>query len=148
MPEYSDINVIAEKRDISTVKRFLDHFLPKRKETADSYELPQYSNKPEIILNFDHEILSHCESNKHTEYLIIWKASEENKIEYGTICYLKDEHVIYSLSTNAENVGYAKELLGKLKAFLNSKHGYIGNEASPEVNNYSEFLEQEKMHEP
>jgi len=47
MPEYSDIYVISDKRDKNTIDLFLEHFLPKREESADEYEVPQYSENPE-----------------------------------------------------------------------------------------------------
>ena len=38
MPEYSDIFVITDERDSSAVKKFLDHFLPKREHKMDLNE--------------------------------------------------------------------------------------------------------------
>jgi hypothetical protein len=148
MPEYSDIYVITEKRDRATVERFLRHFLPQRTESAEEYEIPQYSTTPEKVFKTDHELIEYCENNKEIEHSIYWQATGGKKPEHGMVFYLKDGYAIYGLSTDAENVVFAKNLLEELKEFINSNHGYIAHEASPDVNNYSDFLEQEKMHKP
>ena len=49
MPEYSDIYIITEKRDKAIVESFLQHFLPEREESAEEYEIPQYSENPKIL---------------------------------------------------------------------------------------------------
>ena len=147
MPEYSDVYVITEKRDRTTVESFLQHFLPEREESAEEYEIPQYSENPKIIFEKDHELIKYCELNKDVEHSIYWRATGGRKPEHGMLFFLKDGNAIYGLSTDAENTQYAKALLEELKAYFGSQHGYIGHEASPNVNNYVEFLEQEKIHE-
>lgn len=147
MPEYSDIYIITGKRDRATVEKFLQHFLPQREESADEYTVPQYSDNPEIIFNKAYELVEHCEINSNVDHSIYWRARGGRKPEHGMVFYLEDGNAIYGLSTDAENHRYAKSLLHEMKTFFNVSHGYIGHEASPDVKNYTEFLEQEKKHE-
>ena len=148
MPEYSDIYIITEKRDKATVEDFLQHFLPQREESADEYEVPQYSEKSEIIFKKAPELVEFCEVNKNIEHSIYWRALGGAKPEHGMVFYLADGNTIFGLSTDAENQQYAKSLPDEMKTFFKVSHGYIGHEAPPDVNNYAEFLEQEKRHEP
>jgi hypothetical protein len=147
MPEYSDIYVISDKRDRKTIENFLHNFLPKREEIADEYEVPQFSDNPEIIFEKAVELIAYCENNKNIEHAIYWRATENSKPEHGMVFYLSDGFVIYGLSTDAANQEYASELLNELKEYFGTTHGYIGHEASPDVENYSEFLQQEVAHQ-
>ena len=148
MPEYSDIYIITGKRDSVTVEDFLQHFLPQREESADEYEIPQYSNNPEKVFNKAYELMKHCERNRKVEYSIYWRARGGVKPEHGMVFYLEDGNVIYGLSTDAEDQAYARRLLQEMKSYFNASHGYIGHEASPNVGSYTEFLKQVELHEP
>lgn len=147
MPEYSDIYVISEKRDRKTIEAFLNNFLPEREESADEYEVPQYSDNPELMFSEARELIEYCEDHKNIEHAIYWRASGNSKPEHGMVFYLSDGFVVYGLSTDASNQQYAAQLLVELKKYFNTTHGYIGHEASPDVDSYSEFLEQEVAHQ-
>ncbi len=147
MPEYSDIYVISDKRDGKTIEKFLQDFLPNREESADEYEVPQFTDKPEVIYKKDRDLIQHCEKNKNIEHAIYWRATNGSKPEHGMVFYLSDGFVIYGLSTDAANQEFAAELLIEMKKYLNTAHGYIAHEASPDVENYSGFLQQEVAHQ-
>lgn len=147
MPEYSDIYVISDKRDSKSIEAFLDHFLPHRTESADEYEVPQFSDSPKVLFKTAQELIEYCEENRDIEHSIYWRATKSSKPEHGMVFYLNDGFVIYGVSTDASDQEYAAYLLNKLKKFLNATHGYIGHEASPDVDSYSEFLEQEMVHQ-
>ena len=148
MLEYSDIYVISDKRDRKTIEKFLNDFLPNREESADEYEVPQYSDNPEVIFGKAAELIDYCEKNTNIEHAIYWRATENSEPEHGMVFYLKDGFVVYGLSTDASNQEYAAALLNELKEYFSTTHGYIGHEASPDVESYSEFLRQEVAHQP
>jgi hypothetical protein len=148
MPEYSDIYVISEKRDSETVTKFLNHFLPEREESADEYEIPQYSDSPELILTKANELVEYCCNNKSTEHAIYWRGLNQRKPEHGMIFYLQDGNVIYGLSTDASDSKFANELLLNLKEHVGTNLGYIGHEASPDVDDLNEFKQQIAIHKP
>lgn len=148
MPEYSDIYVISERRDESTIDAFLNHFLPKREESADEYEYPQYAHNSEIVFERVSEVIAKCIEDSTAEYNIYWRATENAKPEHAMVFFLSDGNVIYGLSTDASNQPYAKRLLRELKDMLGSPLGYIGHEASPDATNLQEFKIQAKAHNP
>jgi hypothetical protein len=148
MPEYSDIYVISDKRDKNTIDLFLEHFLPKREESADEYEVPQYSENPEVVFNSAFELIDYCAKNKNIEHSIYWRALENRKPEHGMVFFLEDGYVIYGLSTDAIDQPYAKGLLEEMKTLFGTNLGYIGHEASPDVTNLTEFKEQIEVHQP
>ena len=147
MPEYSDIYVISDKRDRKTIDKFLRDFIPNREECADEYEIPQFSAKPVIVFKKADELIDYCEKNKNTEHAIYWRSIKGSRPEYGMVFYLSDGYVIYGLSTDATNQKYAMNLLEEMKEYFGSGHGYIGHEASPDVDSYTAFLKQEAAHQ-
>ena len=77
MPEYSDIYIISEKRDRSVIENFLDRFLPQREESADEYEIPQYSDNPESIFTEASDLIEYCAKNRGMEHSIIGEHGRE-----------------------------------------------------------------------
>lgn len=148
MPEYSDIYVISDKRSENDVEAFLDRFLPEREESADEYEVPQFSDSPDIVYSRAIDLVKHCSANKSAEHAIYWRAKDERKPEHGMVFYLKDGNVIFGLSTDASDPSFARELLERLKVHLHSDLGEIGHEASPDVENLHEFKQAIESHQP
>ena len=148
MPEYSDIYVISDKRDENTVEGFLDQFLLEREESADEYEVPRFLEFPDIVFSKAFELVKYCSTNKNVEHSIYWRALNEKKPEHGMVFYLKDGNVIYGLSTDASNSSYAQDLLLQLQKYLGSSLGYIGHEASPDVENLNGFKQAIESHKP
>lgn len=148
MPEYSDVYVISDKRDKNTIELYLDRFLPRREESADEYEVPQYSENIEVVFNTANELIEYCAKNKNTEHSIYWRAVDNGKPEHSMVFFLEDGYVIFGLSTDAIDQPYANRLLGEMKDFFGTDLGYIGHEASPDVNNLAEFKVQIETHKP
>ena len=148
MPEYSDIYIISDKRDKSTVDDFIEHFLPRSEESADEYEVPQYLDSPNISFDNASGLIEYCAKNKNIEHSIYWRSLENRKPEHGMVFYLEDGYVIYGLSTDAIDQPYANTLLEELKSYFGSDLGYVGHEASPDVSNLTEFKAQIEAHKP
>jgi hypothetical protein len=142
MPEYADIYVISERRTQSSINDFLNHFLPLREESADEYEVPQYSSNPELIFQEARELISYCEENKAEVHGIYWRALEERKPEHAMVFFLSDGYVIYGLSTDAVDEVYVGLLLDELKQFFDTELGYIAHEMCPSAESYIEFKQQ------
>jgi hypothetical protein len=148
MPEYADIYVISEKRNFTTVINFLDQFLPEREESADEYELPQYSDSPDLIFSRANDLIEYCSNNESAENSIYWRALKQKKPEHGMVFFLRDGNVIFGLSTDASDIEFARQLLIDLKKNLGSKLGYITHEAPPAAANLNEFKQQIEIHAP
>ena len=148
MPSYSDIYVISEKRDRKTIEGFLNEFLPARDETADEYELPQYSDNPEVTFCTAEDALVKSINDRELDYRIYWSALNEAKPEHAMVFFLADGYVIFGLSTDDAYPEYASDLLSKMKLFLGSSLGYIGHEASPDADNVEQFKREIDVHQP
>jgi hypothetical protein len=146
LPEYLDVYVISSDRNAHSAFRFLDRFLPERQESAEEYEIPQYSNPSEAVLKTDKEIVGYCCENKNVDYRIYWRNSTDSKPEHAMVFFLRDGSVIYGLSTDASAPEYAKTLLSKLKTELNTNYGYIVWESSPDADTFEDFLAEAEKH--
>jgi hypothetical protein len=147
LPEYSDIYVISDRRNISDIYSFLDRFLPDREESADEYEVHDGINGITLSFTHDNEVIKYCCSHSHVDHRIYWRNSMNSKPEHANVFFLNDSYVIYGLATDAENKGYAKDLFDSLKIFLNSRIGYIGNESSPNSVSYDEFISESNAYD-
>lgn len=146
MPEYLDIYVISADRTAESARRFLDELLPERQESADEYEIPQYSTNGDAVLGSDTEVVEYCCAHSEVDYRIYWRSLKNFKPGHAMAFYLRDGSVIYGLSTDAGEPELAKSLLRKLKTSLNSEHGYIAWESSPDMGSYEEFLTEVEKH--
>jgi len=93
MPEYADIYVISNKRDKNTIYAFLDNFLRNREESAAEYEIPQYSENPEILFQSAGQLIDHCTKNREVEHSIYWASSNDTKLEHGMLFFFKGQNL-------------------------------------------------------
>ena len=142
MPEYSDIYVISSKRDAKTINAFLNEFVPENKQSADDFNIPQFSENPTKTFTNVQQLLTFLDDKPNIEYSIYWSSTNNSKPEHAMLFYLKDGNVIYGLSTDASDSEFANELLNKLKIFLKSELGYIAWEACPNVDDLDGFIQQ------
>ena len=138
MSGFADIYVIIDSRSKELVHSFLTRYLTTWVESADEYEIPQYSDNPDIIFKTDSELMNYCEQNKKISYSIYWRSKSDSLIKYGMIFYTSDEKMILGLSVLSGSK--EKEFLKDLKDYLLSDLGYIAFEEPP-PDNYVDFLE-------
>lgn len=115
MPGYADIYALSEKREETFINRFLDCFLKDRIESANEYEIPQYSDSPEITFNNAQELVRYCCINRKEEHAIYWR-NEHNDFHLE-IFFLEDEHMILGISTPLENKSLVESTAKKLMEF-------------------------------
>ncbi len=58
---WEGIYVLVENRSLALINIFLDRFLPHRQEMASEYEVPQYSDNPEMLFKKASEVMELCE---------------------------------------------------------------------------------------
>lgn len=147
MPEYFDVYVISDRRNVSDVYSFLDHFLPDREASADEYDIHDDIDGISQSFTTDNDAVNYCCSHNYIDHRIYWRNSTNGKPEHANVFFLKDSYVIYGLATDAENNDYANDLLKKMKIFLNSSIGYIAHESSPDSDSYDEFINESNAYD-
>ncbi|TGK96258.1 hypothetical protein EHQ30_06535 [Leptospira brenneri] len=138
MSGLTDIYVITDSRAKELILSFLRHYLITWAESADEYEIPQYSYEPEIILKTDLELMDYCEQNTTVVHTIYWKNKSDSFIKHGMVFYTSDQKMILGLSVLSGTK--EKEYLKDLKCFLQSDLGYLTFE-EPAPSNYPDFVE-------
>ncbi len=134
MGECADIYVLSGDRSKATVIRFLDRFLPERKEMADEYGVPQYSDPPVNSFDTVEGLLDYLEHHTGESHAIYWASQVPGDPLYAMLFATLDGHAVYGLSAE----GNEQEFLAELTAFLNSTKGYIDFE-NPPPDNAPEF---------
>ena len=150
MGELADIYVAVKTRSKKLGIEFLNQFLPKRAESADEYQLPQYSMISEREFDTVDELMTFLEKNQTVEYNLYWRATDElNPNKHGMLFYTKDKAMIFGISRDAEtdewlNTKNEDECLNLMKEYFQTNIGYITYEDTP-TNTYDEFVN--RVHE-
>ncbi|MEZ4805711.1 MAG: hypothetical protein R2852_09575, partial [Bacteroidia bacterium] len=76
----ADIYVAVETRSKTKAVDFLNHFLPKREESADDYLIPQYSDNPIQEFNNACDLMIFMELNPEYTQSIYWRNLDESNL--------------------------------------------------------------------
>jgi hypothetical protein len=129
VPEYADIYVLGGKRSPEAIIGFLDHFLPSRRESADEYEVPQYSDAPDTVFKTAEELIAYCCQNPKEPHTIYWRSDAED--EHAEVFFLKDGGLIFGVSTPADNFSRVDEVCSKLGHFFDTEEIIVTYEDLP-----------------
>ncbi|MDB5348119.1 MAG: hypothetical protein JWP89_6496 [Schlesneria sp.] len=129
MPEYADVYAIGGERAERAITGFLDCFLPSRAESADEYEIPQYSNSPTIVYRKASDLIRHCCTNQEEVHAIYWRSNEQP--EHAMVFFLADGGVILGISTPAGNSERVDEIASDLERYIGSDNIFITYEDTP-----------------
>jgi len=146
MRQLADIYVAVKTRSKEVGENFLNQFLPKRIESADEYEFPQYSKETEREFKTVSELMNYMEKNDQAEYNLYWKSLDKsNPNKHGMLFYTKDKAIIFGISRDAEiggnlNSRNEDECLNLMKEYFKTNIGYITYEDTP-TETYKEFVD-------
>lgn len=129
MPEYADIYALASKRSGQAITEFLDHFLPERVESADEYEIPQYSDAPTTVFTKASNLIRYCCDNPIEVHAVYWRS--ENQPEHAMVFFLGDGGLIFGVSTPAEVHQRVDLVADELGRFLNTEEVIVTYEDLP-----------------
>ncbi len=134
---YADLYVLVNSRSKKIIESFLNNFIPNREESADEYEIPQYSENPDFIFKKDCELMDYCENNNNINHTIYWRNKENIVPKYAMVFYTIDGKMILGLSIEDEKL--EQYYLLNMKQFLKSDCGCIAYE-TPAPNNSNDFV--------
>ena len=129
MPEYADIYVLGSERTEQAIGDFLDHFLPSRIESADEYEIPQYSESPDVVYTKASDLIRHCCKNRNEVHTIYWRSDAQP--EHVMIFFLRDGALIYGISTPADVHQQVDRVAADLGVFLDTEKVIVSYEDLP-----------------
>src|SRR5437868_4637991 len=126
----ADVCVLANGRTADQVERFLGHFLPRRREAASEYVVPQFAARPEAVLTDVGELLRLCQRRPELTQSVYWShASPGGEPHSAHAFFLSDGGLVLGLSTADRDGGERR--LSELMAFAGSRVGYITYEQPP-----------------
>ena len=142
---YADCYILSEKRTSEFIQTFLDKFIPNRHESADEYEIPQYSDEPKVLFRSAVELMDYLSINKNEVHTVYWTNNDKGDIK-GAMCFFtNDGQVILGLycDTMYPDTSIEDNVFADLTSFCESSNGYITYE-EPTTHNTTEFLERVK----
>ncbi|MFK7747373.1 MAG: hypothetical protein AB8B65_03205 [Kordia sp.] len=146
MGYFADIYAIKKTRSKKIADNFLNHFLPNRKESADEYLIPEYSDNPTHKFDNADELMCFLEKNKNYPNRVYWKnVDEKNLNKHGMIFYTEDGTMIFGISREVDmsgnlNTTNEDQCLAEMKKYFDTNLGYIHYE-NPPAESYKEFVE-------
>lgn len=134
--EYADCYVLSDERNENFIFDFLNHFIPNRKEAAEEYYVPMYSDNPNEIFKKDFEIIKYLCLNKNVENTLYWSNKTDSYLKGAMMFFTSDGKVIFGLYCNTRfpNTVIEDDYFLKIQEFCNSKIGYITYEELPFIN--------------
>ena len=132
MPEFADIYGLSVTRTSNEIYRFLEHFLPSAVESADEYEIPQYSDCPHTVLQTADELIAHCCENSNEVHALYWRSDSIQR--HAEVFFLEDQNLIFGISTPSEDPSAVDAVARDLCSFLNSSDVFVTYEDVPPEN--------------
>ena len=129
MPEYADIYALGRERSEAAIKGFLDRFLPFRVESADEYEVPQYSSEPHTVFSTADDLIEYCCNNPAEQHAIYWRS--QTRDEHAEVFFLRDGGLIFGLSVPSEDNERVDGLYTRITRFLKTDLVFVTHEGLP-----------------
>ncbi|MEZ5987332.1 MAG: hypothetical protein R3B94_15405 [Hyphomonas sp.] len=142
-----EVYALSTRRAAIDVQKFLDDFLPHRRELAGEYPVPQYSEKPNYVFSYVGDLLSFLESHQTDSYSVYWEATDSvSPIEQAMAFFTTDGYLIYGVVVDE---ALAAEYSRTLKVYLGAAVGVIDEEHVPpdtgaEFIQYVELIESDR----
>jgi len=143
MGHLADVYLIKKSRSKELADRFLHRFFPKRKENAEGYVIPRFSDFPEIEFQDADAMMAYLEAHPTAEQAIYWSNLNENHLNrHGMVFYTSDACMIFGISRNSNaplDDNNERECLEEMITFFASEEAYITYECPPAMN-YTSFI--------
>jgi hypothetical protein len=133
---YADCYVLVDRRDRPFVRELLDRFIPDRSESADEYEVPQYSDKPTVVFKSADDLLDYLADHPKEEHAIYWRNEQTGDVR-GAMCFpTNDGQMILGLYclTKHPDTSIEDNVFSELKKFCRSEIRYVTYEENPQRN--------------
>ena len=133
---FADCFVLTNKRTEAFVEEFLNRFVPKRRESEDEYEVPQYEKNPVESIKSVKEKVKFLVENKSIKHSLYWENPIKSELKGAELFFTDDGHIILGIycETKFPNTEIEDKIFKEIKAFCKSNEGYIAYEDSPPHN--------------
>ncbi|MEI6949536.1 hypothetical protein V9K67_20280 [Paraflavisolibacter sp. H34] len=139
---FADCYVLTDRRTEGFIRLFLDHFLPGRQEYTDTYEVPQFAERPVAVFHSAGELVGWLEQHPQERHAIYWYNSEDVTLRGAMALFTSDGRVILGLFCETLYPDTANEdhYLQAIMDFCGSTEGLI-EYATPAAKDAQAFLQ-------
>lgn len=126
-PQY-EVYVACGERTVALATRFLDTFVPDRRETADEYPLPELDDTPRTIFPDAASLMQTLENQPTEGYALYWDRDRDGDPHQAMLIFTEDGGMIAGLASTRPDAG---SLLRKLAAVVHGSFGLVVVEERP-----------------
>jgi hypothetical protein len=137
MPQFIESYYLVNNRKSKVILNFIEDNSIIKKELADEYFVPQYSDFAERAISTDEELLLFLEANTNCDYSIYWEnENKESVIKQFSIHFTDDGKMIFGVAIegNELNSKESVKLFQEIKNYLKSSIACITSEEPPPTN--------------
>jgi hypothetical protein len=144
---FADCYVLSDKRTVDFINEFLECFVPNRRESADEYEVPQYSDNPTEIFDNARDAVIYLVDNPNFEHSLYWNNPDKSDLRGVELFFTNDRFVVIGIycETMYPNTEIEDDYYKKLIEYCGSEIGYITYEDTPPFNS-QEFTDKARKH--
>jgi hypothetical protein len=127
MNGFFDVYVLAPERSAKLAVDFLNHFVPRREQSAAEYCFPEYSMTPDAVFESALEAIPFCALKPNYSQAFYFRNLGTDPA-HAMVLFTVDSGMILGLSVDE---GKETEYLAHLKDFARASTGYIDFESAP-----------------
>jgi hypothetical protein len=134
MPQYLDLYFLVDNRKTSTIRDFFNNYAFIKKELADEYPIPQFSDFIYQTFYSDNHLLKYLEGRVDCDYIIYWQnLNERSDIYQFMVQYTNDGKMIVGITVKGTEPSDTKvtSTFKEMKDYFNAYFGCITSEEAP-----------------
>jgi hypothetical protein len=126
-----EVYALAPQRSEAVSDIFRSAWLDGFEESADEYEVPENSDRPEAIYTSVDDLIQRLVATPAEGYSVYWHNLRPGRIRSGMLMFTTDGALVVGLSIAGEDAGEAARVLSELARTVGAEHGYVTSDERP-----------------
>ena len=126
-----DLYALAGERSPETVTRFRDRWLTDAEPSADEYEFPLHSDRPDAVYSSPWQLIDRLLAIPQQRHSIYWTNRDPGDLRNAMLFFTTDGGLIAGLTVETDEPSRASTMLRQLAESLGARYGYAACEEPP-----------------
>ena len=126
-----DLYALAGERSYEVVKRFRDRWLTSLEPSAEEYEFPRYSDRPDAVYRSPWELIDRLLAAPEQPHSLYWSNRGSGGELHAMLFFTADRGLIAGLTVETDDPDRAATTLRKLAQSVDARYGYATGEQPP-----------------
>ena len=129
--ESLDLYALAGERSHQVMRRFRDQWLTGFEESADEYEFPQYSVRPDAVYGSPWQLIDRLLAEPTQPHSLYWRNPRPGYVLHAMLFFTTDGGLIVGLTVTTEDPDLAATTLRLLAKSVDARYSYSAWEQPP-----------------